>query len=208
MCSLLGETPQRAETGRARAADRRGSARSVLPDADDVELAFGTKARLLKAVIDTAIAGDVQPVPMLAREWAAQAEATAGPAEFVAVVARQLTESAQRAAGLTLVALEAARAGFAPFYPLTRHHRRRRARKRLSSMGHRPPKSVVNGPSTTLGTGAVSRRESRKPEPVWHPTSTLSTTYLPYPVHQASDDADQRITCSWPVAGVGHPRIR
>jgi AcrR family transcriptional regulator len=75
-----------------------------------VELAFGTKARLLKAVIDAAIAGDDQPVPMLAREWAARAETTAGPAEFAAVVARQLTESAQRAAGLTLVALEAARA--------------------------------------------------------------------------------------------------
>ena len=75
-----------------------------------VELAFGTKARLLKAVIDAAIAGDDQPVPMLAREWAARAEATAGPGEFAAVVARQLTESAQRAAGLTLVALEAARA--------------------------------------------------------------------------------------------------
>jgi len=75
-----------------------------------VELAFGTKARLLKAVIDAAIAGDDRPVPMLAREWAARAEATAGPAEFAAVFARQLTESAQRAAGLTLVALEAARA--------------------------------------------------------------------------------------------------
>src|SRR5207344_3024220 len=39
-----------------------------------VELAFKTKARLLKAVIDTAIAGDDEPVPMLAREWAKQAE--------------------------------------------------------------------------------------------------------------------------------------
>jgi AcrR family transcriptional regulator len=75
-----------------------------------VELAFGTKARLLKAVIDAAIAGDDQPVPMLAREWAARAEATAGPADFAAAFARQLTESARRAAGLTLVALEAARA--------------------------------------------------------------------------------------------------
>ena len=64
-----------------------------------VELAFGTKARLLKAVIDAAIAGDDEPVPMLARDWAARAEAAAGPAEFVAVFARQLTESAQRAAG-------------------------------------------------------------------------------------------------------------
>ena len=31
-----------------------------------VELVFRTKARLLKAVIDTAIAGDDEPVPMLA----------------------------------------------------------------------------------------------------------------------------------------------
>ncbi len=41
-----------------------------------VELAVGTKARLLKAVIDTAIAGDGEPVPMLAREWAERAGST------------------------------------------------------------------------------------------------------------------------------------
>ena len=74
-----------------------------------VELVFGTKARLLKAVIDVAIAGDDEPVPMLAREWATRAESMTGAAEFAAVFAEQLTESAQRAAGLTLVALEAAR---------------------------------------------------------------------------------------------------
>jgi AcrR family transcriptional regulator len=74
-----------------------------------VELVFGTKARLLKAVIDTAIAGDDEPVPMLAREWAARAQTAAEPAEFVAVFAQVLVDSAQRAAGLTLVALEAAR---------------------------------------------------------------------------------------------------
>ncbi len=74
-----------------------------------VELAFGTKARLLKAVIDTAIAGDDEPVPMLARKWAGEAAAVPGPAGFAAVFARVLTESAQRAAGLTVVALEAAR---------------------------------------------------------------------------------------------------
>ena len=75
-----------------------------------VELAFGTKARLLKAVIDTAIAGDGEPVPMLAREWAERAESMIGAPEFAAAFARQLAASAQRAAGLTLVALEAARA--------------------------------------------------------------------------------------------------
>jgi AcrR family transcriptional regulator len=74
-----------------------------------VELVVGTKARLLKAVIDTAIAGDGEPVPMLARAWAEQAEAAAGAAEFAAAFARQLAESAARAAGLTQVALEAAR---------------------------------------------------------------------------------------------------
>ena len=74
-----------------------------------VELAFGTKARLLKAVIDTAIAGDDEPVPMLARGWAAEAEAATDPAAFVAVFARVLVESAGRAAGVTLAALEGAR---------------------------------------------------------------------------------------------------
>ena len=66
-----------------------------------VELAFGTKARLLKAVIDTAIAGDDEPVPMLAREWARRAESLTGAAQFAAVFAQQLTESARRAAGRT-----------------------------------------------------------------------------------------------------------
>lgn len=74
-----------------------------------VELAFGTKARLLKAVIDTATAGDDEPVPMLARGWAAEAEAMSDPAGFVATFARVLVEAAGRAAGVTLAALEAAR---------------------------------------------------------------------------------------------------
>jgi AcrR family transcriptional regulator len=75
-----------------------------------VELVFGTKARLLKAVIDVAIAGDDEPGPMLDRRWARRAQSAAGPAEFAGVCAGQLAESAHRAAGLTLVALEAARA--------------------------------------------------------------------------------------------------
>src|SRR5215472_1459025 len=90
-------------TMRAVAAD----ARVALPT---VELVFGTKARLLQAVIDTAIAGDDEPVPMLARQWATRAESMTAAAEFAAAFAQQLTYSAQRAAGLTLVALEAARA--------------------------------------------------------------------------------------------------
>jgi AcrR family transcriptional regulator len=74
-----------------------------------VELVVGTKARLLKAVIDAAIAGDGEPVPMLAREWAERAGSTTSAGEFAAAFAQQLAESARRAAGLTLAALEAAR---------------------------------------------------------------------------------------------------
>src|ERR1700755_1709329 len=40
-----------------------------------VEAAFGTKARLLKAAIDVATAGDDEPVAMLDRAWARRAQA-------------------------------------------------------------------------------------------------------------------------------------
>ena len=73
-----------------------------------VEAAFGTKARLLKAAIDVATAGDDAPVAMLDRPWAARATAAAGPESFVPESAAVLTASAQRAAGLVLAALDAA----------------------------------------------------------------------------------------------------
>ena len=75
-----------------------------------VELAFRTKARLLKNVIDVAIAGDDEQVPMLDRKWASRAESFAAPADFVAAFAQVLAASAERAAGLAAAALEAARA--------------------------------------------------------------------------------------------------
>ncbi len=75
-----------------------------------VERAFRTKARLLKNVIDVAIAGDDEQVPMLDRTWASQAESIAAPADFVAAFAQVLAASAERAAGLVAAALEAARA--------------------------------------------------------------------------------------------------
>jgi TetR/AcrR family transcriptional regulator, regulator of autoinduction and epiphytic fitness len=75
-----------------------------------VELAFRTKARLLKAVIDVAIAGDDEHAAMLERGWATRAQSIAEPADFVAAFARVLTDSAERAAGLAAAALEGARA--------------------------------------------------------------------------------------------------
>ena len=75
-----------------------------------VELAFQTKARLLKAAIDVATAGDDEELPMLGRPWAAQAEAAPDAAVYIAAFARVLAGSAERAAGLAAAALEAARA--------------------------------------------------------------------------------------------------
>jgi AcrR family transcriptional regulator len=74
-----------------------------------VELAFGTKAALLKTAIDVAIAGDEEPVPALERPWADRAEATTTPEAFLAIVAEVVTAAAQRSDALVLVAFEAAR---------------------------------------------------------------------------------------------------
>jgi AcrR family transcriptional regulator len=73
-----------------------------------VEAAFGTKARLLKAAIDVATAGDDAPVAMLDRGWAVRAEAAPDLEGFVAEFAAALTASAERAGGLILAALDAA----------------------------------------------------------------------------------------------------
>jgi AcrR family transcriptional regulator len=73
-----------------------------------VEALFGTKARLLKAAIDVAIAGDDEPVAVLDRPWATAArEATSLP-EFLAVVAGVVGAAQQRSAGLVLAVLEGA----------------------------------------------------------------------------------------------------
>ncbi len=88
--------------------------RSVALDAGvalpTVELAFRTKARLLKAVIDVAIAGDDEQVAMLDRQWAKRVESIARAPDLIAAFARVLVNSAERAAGLAATALEAARA--------------------------------------------------------------------------------------------------
>src|ERR1700744_911605 len=74
-----------------------------------VEAAFGTKARLLKAGVDVATAGEDTPVAMLDRAWAVRAQARTDAGGFVAEFAATLTTSARRAAGLVLAALDAAR---------------------------------------------------------------------------------------------------
>lgn len=71
-----------------------------------VEAVFGTKARLLKAVIDVAIAGDDAPVAVLDRSWADAAIEADTADEFLAIVAGVIGPAQVRSAGLVLAALE------------------------------------------------------------------------------------------------------
>jgi len=86
--------------------------RSIAATADvsvaSIELAFGTKAQLLKTAIDVAIAGDHHPVAVLDRDWATAAQATATVHDFLAAVGRTLRPAMTRSAGLVLAAYEAA----------------------------------------------------------------------------------------------------
>jgi AcrR family transcriptional regulator len=72
-----------------------------------VELLFGTKARVLKAAIDVAIAGDDEAVPVLERSWAATALNAASAEDFLAVVAGVVGPAQQRSSGLVLAVFEA-----------------------------------------------------------------------------------------------------
>jgi AcrR family transcriptional regulator len=71
-----------------------------------VELLFGTKARLLKAAIDVAIAGDDEPVPVLDRSWTNSAIASGSTDEFLSIVARVIGAAQARSAGLVLAVFE------------------------------------------------------------------------------------------------------
>jgi AcrR family transcriptional regulator len=72
-----------------------------------VESYFGTKARVLKAAIDVAIAGDDEPVPVLDRSWTREALQAESAAEFLSIVARVIGPAQARSAGLVLAVFEA-----------------------------------------------------------------------------------------------------
>lgn len=91
-----------------------------------IEQAFKTKAGLLKAVIDVAIAGDDEPIPVLQRPAATNAAAAPTVEEFLAAVSSAVVDVAERAAGLVLVAFEAA-AGDPRLRPLAEQLRDQRA---------------------------------------------------------------------------------
>jgi AcrR family transcriptional regulator len=71
-----------------------------------VESLLGTKTRLLKAAIDVAIAGDDEPVAVLARPWAARAMAATSAREFLSITAEVISAVQCRSAGLILAVFE------------------------------------------------------------------------------------------------------
>ena len=89
----------------------RSVARAAGVSVPTVELAFGTKAALLKAAIDVAIAGDDHPVAVLDRPWAGEARAAADPRQLLGVVAGVLAAAQARSAGLMLALFEGASGG-------------------------------------------------------------------------------------------------
>jgi AcrR family transcriptional regulator len=91
------------------ASTMRGIATAAGLTVKTVELIFGTKRALLKAVIDVAIAGDDRPIPVLQRVPARAAEAATTVGEFLALVGHAVTTVAERTASLLTVVDEAAR---------------------------------------------------------------------------------------------------
>jgi AcrR family transcriptional regulator len=84
--------------------------RAIATEADvsvpTVESLFGTKARVLKAAIDVAIAGDDEPIAVLDRAWTGAALMTETADEFLAIVAGVIGPAQARSAGLVLAVLE------------------------------------------------------------------------------------------------------
>jgi AcrR family transcriptional regulator len=76
-----------------------------------VEALYRTKAELLKAAVDYAIAGDVEPIPMLARESVAAMEAIPDAAAMLGLHARHARAVNGRAAHQDIAALWAQMSG-------------------------------------------------------------------------------------------------
>jgi AcrR family transcriptional regulator len=84
--------------------------RAIATEADvsvpTVESLFGTKARVLKAAIDVAIAGDDDPVPVLDRGWTDAGLRAETAQEFLAIVAGVIGPAQARSAGLVLAVFD------------------------------------------------------------------------------------------------------
>jgi len=103
---LAAATTQFGERGYA-GTTMRSVAAAAAVSVPTVEQQFGTKARLLKAAIDIAIAGDDDQTPILNRDWTRRAAAATTAAEFLDVVVDVIARTQTRSAGLVLAVFEA-----------------------------------------------------------------------------------------------------
>jgi AcrR family transcriptional regulator len=72
-----------------------------------VYVRFGTKAALLKRVVDVAIVGDTEPVDVAGRDWFAAAMTAPSAAERIAAIAAAGRDMMARAGGVLAVAQQA-----------------------------------------------------------------------------------------------------
>lgn len=73
-----------------------------------IEQTLGTKANLLKTVVDVARAGDDEPIPMLEREPAQVAQTKTNVADFLTIVTREIGVVSDRVSGIFSVVEQAA----------------------------------------------------------------------------------------------------
>jgi AcrR family transcriptional regulator len=86
----------------------RGIAQAAGVSVPTIEQAFGTKAKLLKTVVDVTTAGDDQPIPMLERAPAQAALATPTVADFLSLVTAEIAVVSERVSGIFTVVEQAA----------------------------------------------------------------------------------------------------
>jgi AcrR family transcriptional regulator len=86
----------------------RGIAQAAGVSVPTIEQTFGTKANLLKTVVDVTRAGDDQPIPVLERAPAQAALATTNAADFLTVITTEIGVVATRVSGIFIVVEQAA----------------------------------------------------------------------------------------------------
>jgi AcrR family transcriptional regulator len=93
--------------------------------------AFGTKQAVLARVLDTAIAGDAAPVPLLDRDWVAEARRHRSPRRRLAAAVRRAAQVAVRTAALKEVMRDAAATDSRVRELIREDHQRRRQTQRV-----------------------------------------------------------------------------
>jgi AcrR family transcriptional regulator len=121
-------------------ATMRGVADQAGVSVKTLEALYGTKAALLKHVVDYAIAGDLRPVPISGREPAAAMQAVPDAPAMLALHARQVTTINERSAQIFWVVEQAAPADpdIAGLWAQMTNNRRTGARRAATTLLGKP----------------------------------------------------------------------